>query len=105
MAIARRKGRRAAWAIHAGTSASACVPFAHVVQASGYRPPRNVSVSPTGDAAFVRSTGHARAVRVEGVHSGAAARPHNHGEGMNRIIYIIGLVVVIGAVLAFFGLR
>jgi hypothetical protein len=25
--------------------------------------------------------------------------------GMNNIIYIIGLIVVIGAVLAFFGLR
>ena len=30
---------------------------------------------------------------------------HNEGNSMNRIIYIIGLIVVILAILSFFGLR
>jgi hypothetical protein len=36
-------------------------------------------------------------------HAGASIG--NEGTGMNRLIYIVGLVVVILFVLAFFGLR
>ncbi len=35
----------------------------------------------------------------------SCARRHKQGNIMNRIIYIVGLIVVILAVLSFFGLR
>ena len=46
--------------------------------------------------------GTAQTVRVGEEHS---AITNVKGQGMNRIIYIVGLVVVVLAVLAFFGLR
>jgi hypothetical protein len=50
-------------------------------------------------------SGHAHPMRAESCAAGVTQSHQSERKNMNQIIYIVGLVVIVIAILSFFGLR